>query len=853
MAIRAEAIKDQMTKSITEFIQKEVLLPRLKNASVLVVYDPARRYRELCLELDDDSRQVIDAGQSSIESREVALATLLELGRPQATIKEMLVYIPAAAPRTDEERQRDPFSLYAACGAVFPEGDGDEYLALCLKAKADHGAAIRRIFADNPNPDFAVIDAVGGGVGWPQLQAALGAESARGILLALLAPSDEQKSQLKAGEGWVAEARTLFQHALGLNLLTKAKRWDAIADELWRFLLFSEFALDSPGELPPALANVPRAGPEARELVFNLCATLRHDGRTKPHYIEQAEAVEVALKLPELCRGIAELGARDTFPFEEKSLFTQAVVALEQDHPDRFRQLLAERQDSVWTGQGESQAKWQLLQSAAELLQACQDAERQLTDHSRNQEALIDFYTGSLRDVDRRQREFEQMASDSFDHSDHATAIIDRARTMYRRFSEQVQTLFIRYLEQAGWPPAGRLANADVFDRLVAPKLQESGRRTAFFLIDALRYELGIELQRLLATDNPTEIQAAYAQLPTVTPVGMASLLPGAGSDLSLARKDDRFVPMLGDKPLPAVTQRMDVLRNRYGQRFAEVALKEFARSKTPLPDTAELVVIRSNEMDNDFESNPEAALGQVRRTFQQVSAAIRKLHDAGFQDAIIATDHGFYLNAALEAGDICGKPPGQWVNAHERLLLGDGASDTGSYVLPAERLGIRGDFNQAAGPRSMVAYRAGQWYLHGGASLQEAVVPVLTIRLKPQAESFGKTPGVKLSYKRGAKRVTTRRPVIDVQVEVGDLFGLGADVTFLIEAQDKQGNVVGEPMPSEPVNPATMAVSLPPGASAQITLKMALDFEGQFTIKALDPTTLMTYDKLDLETDYTV
>ena len=33
-----------------------------------------------------------------------------------------------------------------------------------------------------------------------------------------------------------------------------------------------------------------------------------------------------------------------------------------------------------------------------------------------------------------------------------------------------------------------------MFDRVVAPKLQESGRRVALLLIDALRYELGVEL-----------------------------------------------------------------------------------------------------------------------------------------------------------------------------------------------------------------------------------------------------------------------------------------------------------------------------------------------------------------------
>ena len=54
----------------------------------------------------------------------------------------------------------------------------------------------------------------------------------------------------------------------------------------------------------------------------------------------------------------------------------------------------------------------------------------------------------------------------------------------------------------------------------------------------------------------------------------------------------------------------MEVLWKRYGQRFAEVDLAKFVREKTKVDNTVELLVLRSNEMDNDFENNPEAAPG---------------------------------------------------------------------------------------------------------------------------------------------------------------------------------------------------------------------------------------------------
>jgi hypothetical protein len=838
---------------IKDFIRTQVLLPRLAETGVLVVYDPDGRYRDLCREMAGEKLQVVDAGAGSIESRELALAALQQLGRPNAPLDGLLVYVPARAPLTDEERQRDPFALYGACGQVFPDpaNDGDEYLSLCLKARADQATEIRRIFQNDPNPSFAVIDAVGGGAGWPNLQAALRVESARDILFALLGPTEPQATALKGQDTWVFEARELLQTALGLKLITRAKSWEFIAGELWRFLLFSEFVFDLPEPLPPALTGVPHAGAEARLLVEDLCDRLRNDRRTQALYISRAEEVERSMNLPDLCREIADLGLRDTFPFEERSFFVRAIEALRRDNVDNLRGLLARHGNSIWVGRGENQAQWQILQTAAVLIQACEDAGRQLPEQTHTQEALIDFYLAALREVDRLQREFEQAAADDLVSSPPLDEVKAQARTTYQRLANRVQAAFVRHLQSAGWPPTGRLANADVFDRVVAPRLQESGRRVALLLIDALRYELGVELQKQLGEGAQVDLQPAFAQLPSVTPVGMASLLPNAGRQLRLAKKDDALVPVLGDQPLTTVAQRMDLLRERYGQRFAETPLNEFVRGKGDLPPAVDLLVIRSNEMDSDFENNPEAAPGRITRTFQRVVAAIHKLRGLGFQEAIVVTDHGFYLNTAAEAGDVCAKPPGKWLAVHDRMLLGDGAADSANVVLSAENLGIRGDFSQVALPRAMVAYRAGQAYFHGGASLQEALVPVLVVRLAAVVPEMGARPSVTLSYKRDSKKITTRRPVIVVEAGPGDLFSRDKSFEVLLEAHSQSGDVVGEAQPGGAVNAATRTVTLTPNAVLQVALKMDEAFQGKFTVKALDPTTLVPFDSIALETNY--
>lgn len=838
--------------SIAEFIRESVLRPRLMQAGALVVYDADKRYREQCFDLAADKVRVVDASESSIESREAALLALRDVGQPKAPLGAVLIYVPAKRPETDEHKQADPFALYAECGAVFPQDDGDEYLSLCLRARPDHATEIRQVFATSPSgPTFAVIDAIGGGVNWPQLRATLRVESGREILAALLAPSASQTEALKGQEGWVQEARDFLRATLGLSVKTRGKTWSALADELWRYVLFSEFVFDLPTALPDALSGVPHAPPEAKPIVEGVCEQLRNDPKARAAYIDRAEAIEKELNLVELCASLEDLGERDTFPFEERTFLRTAIKGIVTGDTDATRRVLARHKGSVWLGMGESQAQWELVRSGLSLVEACDDFERQLPDHARSQAELIDFYLNSLREADRLQREFEQAAGDFLDPHGLMHEVISQARARYRRLAEKVQGLFVKHIETAGWPPAGRLANADVFDRLVADRLKERGRKVAYLMVDALRYELGVALEKLLTEDGPVELQVAYAQLPTITLVGMASLLPGARTGLTLALENDSLVPKLDGESVGSVAQRMGVLAKRYGDRFEEMPLSDFVRGKPKIAETVDLLVLRSTEIDSQLESNPETTLGLIPGTLKLIRVALHKLRGMGFKEAVIVTDHGFFLNAQAEAGDVCVKPQGKWLNAHDRMMLGNGTADSHSLIVGADKVGIRGDFAQVALPRSMAPYRSGHLYFHGGASLAEAVVPVLVARLDSGADAEPRKVLVELSYKNGAKRITTFLPVIEVML-VADLLSNDMSVEILLEAQDSKGNVVGEPRPGGEVNPATRTLTLMPNQRKQIALRMDEAFRGKFKVMALNPTTLAAYSNLALETDYT-
>jgi hypothetical protein len=125
---------------LKEYIKNEIFLPRLKKNGILVIYDRHGICRNACLELETPKIKVIDAGESSILSREAALKTLYDFGKYNSKLEGMAVYVPAKPPVTEEDKQRDPFSVYGACGNIFPDGDGDDYINICLKFKPDRGA-----------------------------------------------------------------------------------------------------------------------------------------------------------------------------------------------------------------------------------------------------------------------------------------------------------------------------------------------------------------------------------------------------------------------------------------------------------------------------------------------------------------------------------------------------------------------------------------------------------------------------------------------------------------------------------------------------------------------------------------
>ena len=151
--------------------------------------------------------------------------------------------------------------------------------------------------------------------------------------------------------------------------------------------------------------------------------------------------------------------------------------------------------------------------------------------------------------------------------------------------------------------------------------------------------------------------------------------------------------------------------------------------------------------------------------------------------------------------------------------------------------------------PESFGTFAKAAPYFHEGLSLQECVLPVLTVDMRAAEEEKPSKMEVQLSYKGGAtEKITMLRPMIEMAVFQSDMFGESLEMHVEAWAGKK---LVGEVGTSEHVNPATGLVRIKPGQAIKVQLKMDEEFRGSFEVRAYDPVTAVRYGTIKLKTDY--
>lgn len=515
-------------------------------------------------------------------------------------------------------------------------------------------------------------------------------------------------------------------------------------------------------------------------------------GNLREHRAELYESVvdefEPRLDLERTEGDARELGKIDTFKFEQRRIMEAALKALGEGDFTSVQEWAVARSAgrSFWVRRDPTRdAAWRLVAHAADLGALLTDAPRPLKGAMSLPEA-IDRYVEQGAPIDRAHRVLEQRRSSLLDTRlplySELRIQLDGLRRRYRRWADQLAIDFNQLCLDHGFLPTESLQQRHIFDQEIREHAlgltPNADPPVAFFMVDALRFEMAQELLDDLGEEKGVELtlQPRLAELPTITAVGMNALAPVTqAGQLHPILKDGSFGGFKAREfqvVRPADRQRA-MRHSVNGRTCPEVTLREVldddvTRLRRRIAE-ASLLIVKSRELDESGEKGLGRATFET--TLRDLRAAVQLLRDAGVEHFVFSADHGFLLldqTAAREAIKHGGKQTGI---DRRHLVYPVNAREEGRVTVSLSALGYTEQEGYLVLPEDTSIFDRGarnQLFVHGGNSMQERVIPVLHARFKRRA-------GANLSR---------------YQVHVGEaegVMGLHA-LTLRIEQNNEQG-----------------------------------------------------------------
>jgi hypothetical protein len=287
------------------------------------------------------------------------------------------------------------------------------------------------------------------------------------------------------------------------------------------------------------------------------------------------------------------------------------------------------------------------------------------------------------------------------------------------------------------------------------------GGRVAYFFVDAMRFEMGVELARQIEGAKDLTVRAAVAALPSITPVGMAALLPGASASFDLVEAKGKLAARIEGTEMPELNERLKLLRAKVPDVVEMTLGKLLSSTSAKIAKDigkASLVVVRSQEIDFVGEMDGDLLARQVMDTvIGNLARAVKKLAAAGIEHFVISADHGHQFSVRKEDDMKTDNPGGATLDLHRRCWIGHGGSTpAGAVRVTGAELGYHTDLDFVF-PTGLGVFKAGGGltFHHGGFSLQELIVPVISLRMA--AGKPVEVPGVQVRIEECPPKVTNR------------------------------------------------------------------------------------------------
>ena len=642
-----------------------------------------------------------------------------------------------------------------------------------------------------------------------------------------------------------AELLKLIETRLGLVLPDGASVAEA-REKTVRYLLVCEFRSDLACDPPASVGMVPVApGADAVERIREVAEILRR-GYAAP-YVALADRVESDLGLGEAKIDAAHLGNIDTFRFEEKALLARAGELIAGKKYAEALGIVSGRKRSFWVDRDVGrQAQWEACRLMAELGREVERVRAGLGKVTSDPARWVAAYASEdgWHEADALQRRLEAWVARMDDEpaAERALAVVRREHEeLLKRMAED----FSRVLAKSAWTVPGVLHQTHVYPEVV----QQMGGRVAYFFVDAMRFEMGVELGRQLAAAKDLTIRPAIAALPSITPVGMAALLPGAAASFSVVEHKGKLAARIEGSVMPGLAERLKFLKAKVPDSLELTLDKVLTLTSGKLAKalgSASLVVVRSQEIDAIGELDVGLIARQVMDSvIGNLARAIKKLAAAGIENFVVSADHGHQFAIRKDDDMKTDNPGGNCIDLHRRCWIGHGGTTPpGTVRVTGAELGYDTNLDFVF-PTGLGVFKAGGGlsFHHGSISLQELVVPVVSLRMPRPADA---PPAGKLVQLRGVPdRLTNRTFGVTVRV-VADLFTVEpAALRIILMAGGEQVGEAGMAVGGE-LDRASHVLRVKPGAEANVGMMLTRDDCATVRIVVLDAATDAVLDHSD-------
>jgi len=347
--------------------------------------------------------------------------------------------------------------------------------------------------------------------------------------------------------------------------------------------------------------------------------------------------------------------------------------------------------------------------------------------------------------------------------------------SLMETLTEQIENLYSNnYLLKLGdsfqtlvdsaikWEASPVRRQREFFEHWVRPFLRKDNK-VCVIISDAMRYEIGEELLSLIRQEDrySAEIEPALSMLPSYTQLGMAALLPN--KELAIADNETGTVLVDGQSSQGTVnrTKILQATLNGSGQAIAAEDFMAMNRDDSrELLKANQVLYIYHNRIDHtgDKMHSEGQAFEAAEQTLDDLLKLVKKLTAANANNLLITADHGFiYQHREIAESDFLSvEPEGEVILYRDRrFILGKKLKPSlGLHTFKADQLGLCGDVEVQI-PKSINRLRlkgSGSRFVHGGASLQEVVIPVIKINKKRQSD----VSAVEVDILRGASSVIT-------------------------------------------------------------------------------------------------